>query len=66
MIVAIGVGFSVDNYELAQIAVGKQDKVVHVDNFDQLLPMIHNILVKFCQQRKPPPQVDVDDLFTHY
>lgn len=65
-IVAVGVGFSVDNNELKQIAIGHQDKVVHVDNFDQLLPMIHQILVKFCQQRKPPAQVDVDDLFTHY
>ena len=65
MIVAVGVSSSVDNNELTQIAIGKQENVVHVDNFDQLLPMTHNILVKFCQQR-PPPQVNVDDLFTHY
>ena len=65
MIVAVGVGSSVDNNELTQIAIGKQENVVHVDNFDQLLAMIHNILVKFCQQ-KPPPQVDVDGGYTQW
>ena len=54
-IVAVGVGSSVDENELTQIAEGKKEMVVHVENFDALISRINEILQKSCQQRKRRP-----------
>lgn len=45
-IIAIGVGQSVDNDELTQIAMGKLDKVVHVNKTDELVTKLDEIVKK--------------------
>lgn len=47
-IIAIGVGQSVDNDELTQIAMGKLDKVVHVNKTDELVTKLDEIVKKTC------------------
>lgn len=51
-VVAIGVGPSVDNKELTEIAMGRPDNVVHVNNFDQLVPKLKEIVKKSCAAKK--------------
>lgn len=47
-IIAIGVGQSVDNNELTQIAMGKLDNVVHVSKTDELVTKVDEIVKKTC------------------
>ena len=50
--VAIGVGPSVDKEELKQIADGKEENVVQVSQFDDLVSRIKEILKISCSARK--------------
>lgn len=47
-IIAIGVGQSVDNNELTQIAMGKLGNVVHVSKTDELVTKVDEIVKKTC------------------
>ena len=51
-VVAIGVGPSVDNKELTEIAMGQPDNVVHVQQFDQLVSKLEEIVQKSCAGMK--------------
>lgn len=51
-VVAIGVGPSVDNKELTEIAMGQPDNVVHVQQFDQLVSKLDEIVQKSCAAMK--------------
>lgn len=51
-VVAIGVGPSVDNKELNEIAMGQPDNVVHVQQFDQLVSKLEEIVQKSCAAMK--------------
>ena len=51
-VVAIGVGPSVDNKELNEIAMGQPDNVVHVQQFDQLVSKLDEIVQKSCAAMK--------------
>ena len=51
-VVAIGVGPSVDKKELKQIADGKEENVVQVSQFDDLVSRIKEILKISCASRK--------------
>ena len=51
-VVAIGVGPSVDNKELNEIAMGQPDNVVHVKQFDQLVSKLAEIVQKSCAGKK--------------
>ena len=53
-VIAIGVGRFVDNNELKAIAMGKQENVVHVNNFSDLHSKINVILAKSCRKKVRP------------
>ena len=50
--IAIGVGPSVDEKELLQIADGKQENVVKVDEFKKLVEQIKEIVRISCATRR--------------
>lgn len=51
LIIGIGIGRSVDETELLQIADGKKDNVMKVSRFDELLSKLKDILKLFCASR---------------
>ncbi|XP_078364486.1 von Willebrand factor A domain-containing protein 2-like [Oculina patagonica] len=53
--IAVGVGSRVDDAELAEIADGKRENVLHVDTFDELVSNVNNVLSASCQPDEPAP-----------
>lgn len=51
-VIAIGVGRAVDENELTQIAMGKSENVLKVNDFDDLVTKIKSIVKSFCDARK--------------
>ena len=51
-VIAVGVGPSVDFYELKQIAMGNEKYVVQVSQFDDLVTKIKEIIRLSCAARK--------------
>ena len=45
----MGVGSGIDVDELEEIADGKRENVVHVDNFDDLVNNENNVLFASCE-----------------
>ena len=52
LVIAIGVGRSVDKAELTQIADGKEENVIQVMNFSKLVSKIQDILKIYCASGK--------------
>lgn len=55
--IAVGVGSSIDDDELEEIADGKRENVVHVDDFDKLIENENNVLFASCHPGKIETQV---------
>lgn len=53
--IAIGVGSSINDDELKQIADGKRENVIHVDKFDDLVNNENNVLFASCEPDSPGP-----------
>ena len=47
--IAVGVGSSINDDELKQIADGKRENVIHVDKFDDLVSNENNVLFASCE-----------------
>lgn len=47
--IAVGVGSSINDDELKQIADGKRENVIHVDEFDDLVSNENNVLFASCE-----------------
>ena len=52
LVIAIGVGRSVDKAELTQIADGKEENVIQVMNFSKLVSKIQDVLKIYCASGK--------------